>query len=562
MSGILFEVTIVICLAALFSILFRILRQPPILAYILTGILIGPFGQLQLQNHEGLRMMAQFGITLLLFMLGLELKLKDLRSIGKAAFLIGIPQIATTTFLGYFIAARLGFLAITSFYIGVALAFSSTIIIIKLISSKRDLQSLYGKISVGILLIQDLFAVFVLMFLSMFTKGQESFVVESIALILIKACFLFAIVIALSKYVFPKLMDWLSKSEETLLLFSLAWVLGLSALVSSYLFGFSIEVAGFLAGVALANANENFHIISRVRALQDFFITIFFVVLGLETASGNIGAVIGPAVILSLFVFFGKPLIIMLIMGLLGYRKRTLLFTGVHLAQISEFSFIIIFLGSSLGHVTNDIVMLITIVGLLSFAASTYASIYTNSIYRFLGKYLHVFELGKIKKEFDSESELLDSLEDHVTLVGANRMGKSILDALLDEGEKVVVIDFDPDIVRELKERGVISIFGDISDTDIQERVKLHKARLVISTISDPEDNMLLLDGLRRSKNNAKVIVVAADFDDAKKLYDAGADYVVVPHVIGGKHLAKMIKENTLEKIDGKRSSKDLMRLN
>lgn len=558
MSGIFFEITIIICLAAVLSIVLRFLKQPPILAYILTGIIIGPFGQLQLQNGPELRMMAQFGITLLLFMLGLEFKLKDLKSISKTAISIGIPQILLSGLGGYAISIWLGFSTIVSLYLAVAMSFSSTIIIVKLLSNKKDLHSLYGKIAVGILLLQDLCAVFVLMFLSMFVGQQEIFV-DSVLIMLLKAALLFGLVIFLSKYVFPNLLDKLAKSEETLLLFSLGWALGLSVLVSSPIFGFSIEIAGFLAGVALANTSENFQIISRVRALQDFFIIIFFVVLGIETTSGDMGQLGGAAIALFLFVVLGKPLLTMLSMGILGYRKRTGFFTSTHLGQVSEFSFIILLLGNKLGHVNGSVVSLFTIVGLASFAFSTYVSLYANTIYKFVKDYLRIFEFGKIREIItEASDEDLGNLSGHVALIGANRMGESILDALLEEEERVIVVDFDPDIVRELKDRGVMSVFGDIADSDIQERVRLKSAKLVISTVSDYEDNLLLLDAMHRNKNNAKVVVVAQDFTQAKRMYDAGADYVVLPHVIGGKHLAKMIKEDTLDKIDSKKASRHL----
>lgn len=561
MSGIFFEITIIICLAAVLSIILRFLKQPPILAYILTGIIIGPFGQLQFQNKTELHMMAQFGITLLLFMLGLEFKLKDLKSIGKTAISIGIPQILLSALAGYAISTYLGFSTIVSLYLALAMSFSSTIIIVKLLSNKRDLHSLYGKIAVGILLLQDLCAVFVLMFLSMFVGQQEIFI-TNVLLMLLKAALLFGLVIFLSKYVFPKLLDNLAKSEETLLLFSLGWALGLSVLVSSPVFGFSIEIAGFLAGVALANTSENFQIISRVRALQDFFIIIFFVVLGLETRSGDIGQLAIPAFALFLFVVLGKPILTMLTMGILGYRKRTGFFTSAHLGQVSEFSFIILLLGNKLGHVNESIVSLFTIVGLASFAVSTYVSLYANTIYKFAKDYLRIFEFGRPRETItESSDEDLGNLSGHVALIGANRMGQSILDALLEEEEKVIVVDFDPDIVRELKERGVMSIFGDISDSDIQERVHLRKARLIISTVSDPEDNLLLLDSLKRSNNKARIVVVARDPADAKKLYDKGADYVVIPHVLGGKHLAEMIKKDTLDKIDSKKAANHLTKM-
>ncbi len=556
MSGIFLEITIVICLAAFFSIVLRFFKQPPILAYILTGIVIGPFGQLQLQHTQELRMMAELGITLLLFMLGLEFKLKDLRSIGKTAFLVGIPQILLTFLAGYFLSLWLGFATVAALYIAAALTFSSTIIIVKLLANKRDLHSLYGKITIGILLLQDMVAIVTLMFLSTFSAAQGVFV-TTVGITIIKAIMLFGIVAFLGKYIFPRLLDWLAKSDETLLLFSLGWTLGLALLVTSPIFGFSIEIAGFLAGIALANSTENFQIISRVRALQDFFITIFFVMLGLEIGGGT-QIILFPAVVLFLFVVLVKPFVIMVSTGLLGYRKRTSFFTGFHLGQVSEFSFIIILLGSKLGHIPQSVVTTVTVVGLASFAVSTYVSLYTNTLYMLLKKYLHIFEFGIIHHKVSDTEEEIASFSNHVALIGANRMGSSILDALLAEGENVIVVDFDPDIVSELKERGVMSFFGDIADLDIQERAGLSSAKLVISTVSDVNDNMLLLDNLRRNNNKVRVVVVARDFADAKLLYDKGADYVVVPHVIGGKHLAKMIKEDSLDKIDGRKLPKNL----
>lgn len=556
MSGILFEITIILVIAAFFTLLFRILRQPAILAYLITGIVVGPIGQIQFQNFDGLRMMAQFGVTLLLFMLGLELKINDLRSVGRSAFFIGVPQMVFTGIIGYMLALQFGFSSITSLYLAAAFAFSSTIIIVKLLSNKRDLQSLHGKIAVGILLVQDFAAVFILMLLSVFTSaGTHTLSAPNIALVLLKAVILFSLIIFLSKKVFPLVMDKFARSEETLLLFSLAWALGLAALVSSPPIGFSLEIGGFLAGLALANSSENLQIAARVKALQEFFIMIFFIILGMDMVVSGIGNVLLPILLLSFFVVLGKPIIIMLIMGIFGYRKRTMFQTGVHMGQISEFSFIILFLGNKLGHVSNEAVAIITAIGIFSFGISTYLSMYANKIYVFVKQYLSVFEFNLVKGMHETgDIGELDDLTDHVALIGANRMGRSILEALLEEGEKVIVVDFDPDIVRELKEKGIISVFGDIGDLDIQHRVKLHKAKLIISTVSDLEDNLYLLHGLRSVKDKPKVIVVARDFSDAKKLYDKGADYVVMPHFLGGKHLAKMIKDNTLEKLDGKKA--------
>lgn len=565
MGSIFLEITIIISIAAIFSIVFRFLKQPPIIAYILAGILIGPFGQLQLNNHDGLRSMAQFGVTLLLFMLGLELKFKELKSIGKIALIAGIGQITFTSVTAYFISTVLGFSQVISLYVSIALTFSSTIVIVKLLSDKKDLNSLYGKMLAGILLVQDFFAILILIALSAFnTKGQP-LNLEDFAVAGIKAVFLISVIILLSKVLFPRIVHIISKSPETLFLFSLAWVFGLSALVSSKEVGFSIEIGGFLAGLALANSSENFQIAARVKPLRDFFITIFFVVLGMEMTFANLSLILIPGIILSLFVIFVKPLIVILITGILGYRKRTSFFSGIHLAQISEFSLVIIFLGNELGHIPSEIVSLVAMVSIITFITSTYTILGSNDLYKILKNKLSVFERKDVTegKSIGGEDmdKKLETLKNHVILIGAHRMGDSILNALEEEGEEVVVVDFDPDVVEELKKRGILSVFGDISDLDIQERVHLNKAKLVVSTVPDIEDNMILIKSLNHDKSRAKVVLMAQDPDDAKDLYKKGADYVIFPHLVGGRHLAKLVKDENLEKIEDYKA-KDLKYLN
>ncbi len=552
MGNVFAEITLIICLAALFAIFFRFLKQPPILGYILTGILLGPLGFFHLNGQEVLKSMAEIGITLLLFILGLELRLSELKIIGKAAFIIGCAQVLLTGFFGFMLSLALGFDTLNAFYLSIALTFSSTIIIIKLLSDKKDLNSLYGKILIGVLLVQDFFAILFLILLSSFTQAtQNPLALSNLSLLFIKSVILFGSVIYLSKSIFPLILDEIAVSQETLFLFSLAWVFGLSAFVSSHFIGFSIEIGGFLAGIALANASENFQIVARVRALRDFFVTIFFVTLGMQMVFRNITDILLPIVILSFFVLVGKPLLVAGIMGTLGYRKRTAFLSGVHLAQISEFSLVTIFLGSKLGHVSNDVVSLVTAVGLITFITSTYTISHANSVYRFFSKHLGILEGSHTRSEnMGASSEMLEDLKDHVILVGAHRMGQSVVDAFKHSDDKLVVVDFDPDIVKGLKEGGTLSVFGDIADPDIQERVRLSKARLVVSTVSDVEDNIALVRGLRYARNGAKIVVMAQDAHDARTLYKAGADYVVLPHFVGGKHLAKVIKENNLENID------------
>jgi voltage-gated potassium channel Kch len=334
-------------------------------------------------------------------------------------------------------------------------------------------------------------------------------------------------------------------------LVSLAWVFGLAAIVSSPFVGFSIEIGGFLAGVALANSLVNYQIIAKAKILRDFFIVIFFVLLGLEMSFAKIPEIIVPAIILSVFVLIVKPFIIMGIISLLGYRKRTSFLTGVSLSQVSEFSLILVFLGYKLGHLYQNTVSLITLVGLISFAGSSYMITHVKTIYRKVSGKIGFLEKANIRRDqiFESE-ENLDSLKDHVVVVGGDQMGISIVEALEDKEMDVVLVDFDPNIVKKLQKEKIHKLFGDISDLDIQQRAQLDNAKLLITTIPDTEDNLLLLKELKHKNKKAKVIMMALDSKDAKLLYKGGADYVILPHLAGGRQIAAIILGDHLGKIE------------
>lgn len=548
MGSIFFEITIVLCLTALLAIVFRLLRQPPMLAYILTGMLIGPFAFFKIQNLDVLKNFSELGITLLLFLLGLELQLKDLRSIGKSVVTMGTAQVFLTGALGFGVSLLLGFDMLSAFYISAALTFSSTIIVIKLLSDKKDLSSLYGRLSVGLLLVQDFFAILLLILLSGYKPvDSPMLILQYFVIILCKSIIIFTVIINLSRTILPSLIHRIARSQETLFLFSLAWVFGISALVSAPFIGFSIEIGGFLAGIALANSVENFQIAAKIRPLRDFFVTIFFVFLGIEMGVGNIDQVIIPGIILFLFVLLIKPLVVMVIMGLLGYRKRTSFFTGVGIAQVSEFSLILVVLGQKLGQIPENVVSLVTIVAIASFTASTYFIMHSNNVYKKIHKLLTIFEITKGSVEtLGVEGEF----SDHILLVGGRRMAETILETLKSTDEHVVVVDFDPDTVKKLQSRGFEVLFGDILDPDIQERAFLQKARLVVSTLADLEDNLLLMKATRHVNKKAKIVVMAYDIEEARILYHDGADYVVLPHLAGGRQIARALRAEEIEKLE------------
>lgn len=555
MGNIFFEITVILCLAATLAIFLRFLKQPPILAYLLTGIVFGPLAILTLQNQEAIRGMAEIGVTLLLFILGLELKLSDLKSVGKISIIAGILQILLTGVLGYFISVFFGFSQIISLYISTALTFSSTIIVVKLLSDKRDLSSLYGKITIGILLVQDFFAIIALIFLSGLTAGGD-FTLESVAILILKAVAVFGWIYIIGKNILPFLVEKIARSQELLFLFALAWVFGLSALLSSPYVGFSIEIGGFLAGLALANTSENYQIVARVKSLRDFFIIIFFVFLGTEMIFLTTLVDVVPIVVFLAFVLIVKPFIILFLLAILGHRKRVSFLSSISFAQVSEFSLVIVFTGERLHQIPAGVSSIIIIVAGVSFVVSTYFMIYSDGIYKKLSRYIDFFERDKINKAIKDEK-----LKNHIILVGANRMGESVLKALLDNGEKFVVVDFDPDIIKKLSEKNITSFFGDIIDSEIQDLAGLSDAKLIISTVPDIDDNLLLLESIGKLSKKPKVLVAAFEKPDAKLLYENGADYVVLPHLAGGHHLAKMVLDENLSDIIEKYKAREVREL-
>lgn len=543
-----YEITSVLLLAGVIALVTSLFRQPSIMAFILTGLIVGPFGYWQLQSSSVLQGLGEIGIALLLFMVGLELDVKRIRQLGKVAVYTGLGQILFTALAGFAIVKLMGFSVVSAVYIAVALTFSSTIIVVKLLSEKRELQSLYARIVVGFLIVQDFVALGILVLLGG-TQGHDLPILTSlpvwqlVMITAVKGLLLFLLLWFLSRKVFPKLLLHLGRSEELLLAFSIAWALGFAAFASLPGVGLSLEVGGFLAGLALANSQAYFEISARVKSIRDFFLIIFFIVFGTQLVFTNVAAIIWPAVLLSLFVLVGNPVILMVIMGRLGYKPRTSFFASVTVAQVSEFSFILVALGYRLGHIPSDVVALVTLVGVITISVSSYMILYTKELYRWLKQPLEVFDFGGPS----AERGLVDlTLSNHVVLVGAHRLGEHLIQALSTLKSPLVIVDFDPEVAERYAGQGYQVVCGDITDGYIQDQVNLGAARLVISTVPDLESNLALVDAVRRAslgrKARPKLICAAQNELEARHLYEREIDYAISPHFIGGQHLAHIIE--------------------
>ncbi|PIR84116.1 sodium:proton exchanger [Candidatus Kaiserbacteria bacterium CG10_big_fil_rev_8_21_14_0_10_51_14] len=525
------ELSVLIVIATVVAVIMRLLRQPLIIGHILTGLIVGPIVLDLVHSVETLALLGEIGIAILLFTVGLHLNPQIIQRFGRVSLITGLGQVTFTSVVGYLVCLALGFDSLTSFYIAVALSFSSTIIIMKLIADKGDLDVLYAKIAIGFLLVQDLIAVMLLLGVPLFSSSNLSF--STVIVFLLSGVVLIAFVILASRFFISRANTFISESHEFLLLFAIAWGIGIAALFQ--FFGFSLESGALIAGIALASLPARHEISARLMPLRDFFIVMFFIFLGSQMQLGDISNLIPTAIGLSLLVLIGNPIILMIIMGLLGYRKKTSLQTGFTVAQISEFSLILVALALSLGHVEQSVLSLVTLVGLITIFGSTYLVMYSDQIYTMLAPALGMFERkGAHEPRLKRENYT-------VVLFGCNRIGYDFLESFVRMGERFLVVDHDPETIRALTEGGVAAEFGDAGDPDFLESIDLSKAELVISTIPDNETNHLIYKAAKAANPRSIVMVVAHRVADALAHYEEGIDYVILPHFLGGQHAAELV---------------------
>ncbi|WP_303909435.1 cation:proton antiporter [Thiohalomonas denitrificans] len=529
-----YQVGIVLAVAAAGGALALALRQPLIVAFIAVGILLGPTGTGWVTAADELDLFARLGIAVLLFVVGLKLDLHIIRTMGTVALATGLGQVLFTSVVGYLLALAMGITPVAALYVAIALTFSSTIIIVKLLSDKREVDSLHGRIAIGFLIVQDI--VVVLVMIGLAAMGQADDVTSlgrEALLVLAKGALMLAVLGLLMRFVLGDLLHRLARSQELLVLFAIAWAV-LWASVGERL-GFSKEVGAFLAGISIASTPYRELIGARLVSLRDFLLLFFFVDLGAGLDLDALGANLLPAAMLSLFVLVGNPLIVMVIMGAMGYRKRTGFLAGLTVAQISEFSLILAALGLSIGHIDEDTVGLITLVGLVTISISTYMILYSHRLYDRLSPWLGIFERRVAYREEDGEEH--DGGYD-VVLVGLGRFGAGIGRALRGRACRLLAVDFDPELVRRHAQEGYATHYGDAEDPEFINTLPLEQVRWVVSTIRQREINRALLQTLRQRGYQGKVALSGETGEEAEVLRGFGADMVLIPYADAAREAA------------------------
>jgi len=524
--------SLVIVLATIVSGLMRLLRQPLIVGYILTGVLLGPAVLHIIPDTGAFTVFSNIGIALLLFIIGLGLNTTVIGKLGKVVLVASVVQMGVTLGVGYLAATVFGFNRATALIIGVALMFSSTIIIVKILNDKREQTRLYAQISIGVLLLQDLAASIALVLLAAGKSGDLS--PTDISFLLIKGVLLGGFLLLVSSQVLSRLARFIADSQEFLFLFALGWGFGIATLFE--VAGFSIEVGALFAGVSLASMPFAQEAAARLKPLRDFFVVVFFIALGETLNFAHISEALWPAMVFSAIVILIKPFATLVSLGGLGYTKQTSFKSSVTLSQVSEFSLVFVVLAVSSGVVTESVSTIVTITAIITIGISTYLMKYDDELFNTLEHSLRFFERKVVR------SENYQTAQHPMILFGYHKGGQEFVKAFKAMRRKFIVVDYNPEVVEELEHKNIEFMYGDATDLELLEELNLNKTKLIVSTITDFETNQTLLSHIMKVNPQAIVICHSDNYEEAAALYHLGATYVMMPHLIGSERISNFVK--------------------
>lgn len=535
MDSIFLQISLLLIITVSIAFITKILRQPLIIAYIIAGIICGPllFNFIN-QDHDLYATFSKFGIVLLLFIIGLNLNFHHLKSIGKSSLVTGLGQVLFTASIGTVILIALKVSLTSAIYLAIAITFSSTIIIMKLLSDKHDTETVYGKHTIGLMLVQDVIAVLLLIGLGII-GNKTAGIGSELLWISLKLILSLGALYLISQKILPKLLDKISSSSELLFLFTLAWCFGAASLL--HVIGLSMEIGAIISGIALSSSPYQTEIASRVKPLRDFFLIIFFIVLGSEMSLGSINpaSVLLPAGILSLFILIGNPLILYFLFRNLKFTRRNSFLAGLTAAQVSEFGFILLYSGRNLGHLSGKEVPIFTAVAITTIFFSSYLITYNEKLYRLLLPFFKFFGPDKARQK----EKVKESF--NTWIVGYHRIGTRIAEVMKKLKKKYSVIDFDPNAIARLRKDNTPFVFGDIADIELLESLPLASSKLIIMTIPAVDDQLNLINHLKKARSQAITIANAYQKEDAKRLYTGGADFVMMPHYVGGEWISNLL---------------------
>ncbi len=541
MENTFYQLALVLLLASAIGVVANRLKLPLVVSYLLTGLLLSLIRLFDLGRSPVFEVLPEIGVAFVLFLIGIELKLSEFKLLGRPIFMTALGQIAVSTLLGFGVAKLLGFNASESLYLGLGLAFSSTVVVVKLLLDNRDLTSLYGKLSVGMLLVEDLVAIVVLMLISIngaYTLNDHQSLL-ALLLLLIKALALFASTFILAKYLLGKVFEYSAHSVELLYISSITWCFAFTGF--AIFLGFSVEIGAFLAGLALASSPYHLQIQAKIKPMRDFFLALFFIYLGAKVDFSDFLSVLPIVVIFTVYALVAKPLVYALLLSRFGFKKHTLFQTALNLSQISEFSLVVLMVGVNAGFISPRAISIMALVAVGSITISSVMISRAKSLYKPLTPIVLFFDTKHKAHVFEQRAK--HQLNDHVIVIGGHRVGGPIINYLRNTDIPFVVMDFNPSVVRELSDKGVNALYGDIGDPDIFEFLHVDRAKLIICTATDFSDNELLLSFVKEHNPKTRVVLRATDAKHAQILKQLGADYVILPEKVSGDFIVSQLRK-------------------
>jgi Kef-type K+ transport system membrane component KefB len=538
-DSIFLQLSTIIVIGAGVSVLMRLLRQPLILGYILTGVVVGP-AVFDLINNNAFDAFTNIGIALLLFIIGLGLNIAVIKRLGSTVFVAMLMELTFVGGGGFVVATLLGLSHVEAAIIGLCLFFSSTIIIVKTLNDKREQSRLHGQIAIGIILLEDIVATLALLFIA---AGQDhGFGLDKVSMLAVQGVLLAAFLFLMSTVLLPRITRFVAASQEMLFLFAIGWGFGVASLFQ--IAGFSIAIGALFAGVSLAGLPYAQEIESRLKPLRDFFVVLFFIVLGKSLTLDGMSHAIIPALILAGVVVVLKPTTIISTLGLLGYGKRVSFMAGINLSQISEFSIILAVLATKTGMVSSQISTIVTLVAMITIAVSSYLTHYDGPLYAFFGHLkLKMFERAGTRRQ---EHKRAPGYQ--LVLIGYNRGGRDFIRTFQQLHRRYLVIDYNPATIEILQHTRVPYVYGDATDPELLDEIGIHTAKLLISTISDFETNKQIIRHMNILNPEAIIVCNAGSAEEALQLYELGSSYVIIPHHASSEHLNSLIQRNGIEK--------------
>lgn len=536
-STIFLQLAAVLAVAAGVSIAMRMLRQPLIVGYILSGIICGPALLNLIHDHAAFESFSQIGVALLLFIVGLGLNIGVIRNTGRPVVLVFLLNVILVGSLTFGVGKLFGFTQLEAMLLAVGVLFSSTIVVVKSLVDEREQHRLYGQIAVGILLLEDIVATIVLVLLATAHTGggsQEFFALIGKGLLLATGMAM------VGWLVMPRLGRFFAANQEFLFMFALAWAFSIAALFD--VAGFSIEVGALFAGVTLASLPYAQEIGTRLKPLRDFFLLLFFIGLGGTMTVSNIHDALIPALAVSLIAITIKPLSVSIGLGLLGYTKQTGFKVAAHLSQISEFSIIMIALAANENLISDHLVNIVTLSTFITIAASSYLMKYDDELFHVFARWLSVFERDQLKSEGGKAPNY------KLVLFGYHRGGHEFVTTFRDMRKPYIVIDYDPEVIDTLERQHIHHVYGDATDYELLEEIGIGKAEMVVSILPGHTTNRELLKYYLGKNPDGIFICHANDYDTAADLYEQGASYVMLPHFIGSEKMSAFIRKNGSDK--------------